>query len=811
MLAVGLPALAVSTSHWAQQNQADFKGGTLKNVVATNLGELKLSRAVKTLLDEDPRISMVTSMCQAKDGSIFVGTGPQGVIMQVKGDGVTTLTTIADAVSITALVAESDGSLLIGASGAKGRVLRLDKPGNQPKELFSSENVQYIWGLAQTPDGEIYAATGPNGQLFAIHPDGKSEEIYKCDENNLTSLVSDAKDNLYVGTDPNALVIRINRKTKEAFVLYDAAEDEIAALALDEKGNLYAATGEAPSEPQPPQPPQPPKEQPGGHPLSQPQTPLPSQPPKAPTPPPQPGPAPGQPPAIPNHTDTRQSSTGKFRVESPRMAIRGLLREPLNPVPQVDPSGVVLLDVVAGADEDAPPGIPGMPGLPGGSGTPPADEASAHPDANAKNANPGEGEPKQPHGNAVYKIDADGFVTEIFREQVVIYSMLAEHGVLLVGTGSDGEIYQINPDAQETVVLAKTDAKEVTSLLAAADGRIMLGLSNTGGLAAMSDGYADSGTFVSPVMDATQVSRFGVIQLHGALPKGTSLTLATRSGNVKDSATQGWGKWSDEASAVQFMKIPSPPARYLQYRISFKTTDPAQTPVIKDVDVSYQMPHLAPVIKSIKIGQESAAGASPPAGANAGKPADAKSTGTGTQTITWDASSPNSDTLVYSLYFRTTSNGEWILMKDKLTDETYSWDTKTVADGRYEVKVVASDGAANPVVDGKTSSRVSDAVVVDNTPPQIGDLKTVMTGRTAKLTLRVTDQTSTVASMEYAVDSGDVWQTVLPDDKIFDQPEESVSISIEGLSPGAHQITLRATDSRGNVAYQTVMVTVPAG
>ena len=37
----------------------------------------------------------------------------------------------------------------------------------------------------------------------------------------------------------------INRKTKEAYVVHDAAESEISALALDKAGNLYAATAEA--------------------------------------------------------------------------------------------------------------------------------------------------------------------------------------------------------------------------------------------------------------------------------------------------------------------------------------------------------------------------------------------------------------------------------------------------------------------------------------------------------------------------------------------------------------------------------------
>ena len=96
----------------------------------------------------------------------------------------------------------------------------------------------------------------------------------------------------------------------------------------------------------------------------------------------------------------------------------------------------------------------------------------------------GTGQPR-PDGNAIYRIDPDGLVTEIFRQPVLVLSMIEQEGTLLVGTGSDGLIYQISPAAQETVVLAKVEPKQVMSLLPAKDGRILLGLANTGGIAAM--------------------------------------------------------------------------------------------------------------------------------------------------------------------------------------------------------------------------------------------------------------------------------------------------------------------------------------
>src|SRR6185369_11710991 len=107
-------------------------------------------------------------------------------------------------------------------------------------------------------------------------------------------------------------------------------------------------------------------------------------------------------------------------------------------------------------------------------------------------------------------------------------------------------IYQVNPTAEETVVLAKVDPKEVIALLPAKDGRVIMGLANAGDIAAMTPGFAADGTYTSAVLDATQISRFGKMQLHGTLPAGTKLTVSTRSSNVGENSDQGWSEWTKE-------------------------------------------------------------------------------------------------------------------------------------------------------------------------------------------------------------------------------------------------------------------------
>src|SRR6185312_11202214 len=644
------PALAVSTSTWKQSNQEDYKKGVLENVVATNLGDLKLSRAVSTLLEQDPRVSSVNALAEGPDGTIYAATGPQGVLLAIKDQNVSTVATIDGSTNLTALIADHSGKLLIGTAGDKGRVLAIDKPGDNPRTIFQADGVQYVWALAQTPDGNVYAATGPTGKLFEIHPDGSHKVLLDSGENNLLSLVSDGNDLLYAGTDPHGLVYRVNRKTGKSFVLYNAPENEIGALALDRKGNLYAATSEAREE----------RFAPGENANAQqvhgrPEggetgLPIPSENPKEPSPPKLPEPNPGEPHPIPKHVE-------KTSLLGSGLQHRVFLLADNVPGAQADDD--------AGLPQPTPPN-PGRPRPPGPPAATPGGEAEGpavnrQPTVNTANS----GEPR-PQGNAVYKIDPQGFVTEIFRQPVLVLAMVEHQGTILIATGSEGEIYQVNPAADETVMLAKVDPKQVTCLLPASDGNIYMGMANVGGIASMSSGYATSGTYTSPVMD--------------------------------------------ETPAEEFLRIKSPPARFLQYRFTFSSPQGAESPVVDDVTVAYQIPNLPPQVKSIRVANAApnpdgqGGGNSPSQGENELRRVQPSPR----QTIAWDASDANNDALQYTLYFRRTPGGPWILLKDKLTDAQFDWDTRTVADGRYQVKVVASDANANPPGQGRTASRVSD-------------------------------------------------------------------------------------------------------
>jgi hypothetical protein len=95
--------------------------------------------------------------------------------------------------------------------------------------------------------------------------------------------------------------------------------------------------------------------------------------------------------------------------------------------------------------------------------------------------------------------------------------------------------------------------------------------------------YATTGTFTSSVFDAGQAATWVKASWSAALPTGASLTVETSSGDtpVPDDT---WSSWSPVTNGGA---IPSPGGRYIRYRVTFTTSNPAVTPVLADVSIEW--------------------------------------------------------------------------------------------------------------------------------------------------------------------------------------------------------------------------------
>lgn len=754
LLVASSSVLAVKPAKWVHQSEADFLTGVQRSVVVTSQGELRLSRAVRSLYevpkptadgDVATPPAAVLSLAQAKDGTVYAGTGVSGQILAIKDGKSSVFATLpGDDVLVTALLADAAGNLYAAASGERGQVYKF-KPGSaEPTALLDgeiAENTAYVWALAAGPEGSVYAVTGSRAALLSISPEGKATTLFTSEEDNFISLAVGADGRVYFGSDPHGLVYRYDPKEKRATVLFDAPETEITALSIDAAGNLFAGTGAAVEIGSMPGP----VDASGNKGLPEPMPPLPGL--REPGPTPEP---PNQPPQVDPKKGAEDPKPADPKPAEPKPAEPGPRNlSSLFAAAPSGPTSAALTELQKKLDK--------------------ADAAST-PDLPAD-------------GNAIYRIDTEGFVGEVLRLQATVHAMhIAADGTIAIATGPDGLLYQYDPRRDELVPLARTDAREVTALLPLSDGSLALGLAGSAGVVALSPGFAESGTFTSPVLDASAVARLGTLRLDGSLPDGATLTVATRSGNVEEAADDAWSPWSDELPAERFVKIPSPSGRYFQYRLTLKPGK-GGSPVVRTVEASYQLPNAAPKIASIDVTGDDAS-----------------------RTVTWDAADPNTDTLTYSLQYRPVGETDWRPLKDKLTDATHEIDTRAWPDGRYQIQVTASDATDNPPGTERTAVRVSATLQVDNTAPLFARPTVAWTGDTATVKFNLNDAAGTVASVHYRLNADEDPKATLPEDGIYDGPAEAVTLTLRNLKPGRNVLTLVAKDDRGNERFETVIL-----
>ena len=176
--------------------------------------------------------------------------------------------------------------------------------------------------------------------------------------------------------------------------------------------------------------------------------------------------------------------------------------------------------------------------------------------------------------------------------------------------------------------------------------------------------------------------------------------------------------------------------------------------------------------------------------------------------ISYKAKDDNGDKLIYKIDFRKVGRENWIELKKELETDSFEWDGRTAEDGRYEVRVTASDERSNTTTTKLTGSRITKPVVIDNTGPVIRKYSIDSSSKAVVLKMQISDQLSAIGKVDYTVDSNAEWISAVPDDLVYDTTDEDFTIVIEKLDAGEHIIAVRASDDVGNTTHKTFEVTV---
>jgi len=785
-LAASPAGLGARTDTFLETSREQFDQGESDGVVPTSLGELRLGRALEDLLAETPGVDYVARCARAPDGAVYAVTGGSGRIYRVADGKVTLYATLEDPY-LFSVAAGQNGDLYVGSGGTAGRIWHVTPPPDdqedpQAQVLFEEETVKYVWDLAWLADGALAAATGDQGQLLRVQADGEHEVLVDSEADHVLCLTVGPDGTLYAGTDGEAMVYRW--ADGKAFVLYDAEESEVTALATDADGNLYVGTssgraGRAAGV-SPPSSPRPPQTNGNGN---------------------------GTNDAAPAASDG--DAGGADDAEEPDADAEEPDADAEEPDAEAEASGAEPAGTAMAEARKLAHTVRA------------ARKAAGHEAGNGEGAD----------GASVYRITPEGLARPLFDADEGLLLALAVVGDrLLVGTGDPGRLYEVGlaRDGEEQACLATVDPKQVMALAVADAGRPIVATAGPGRLYALSDGYARQGTYTSQVYDAGGSARWGALRWRGRVPDGTQVRLATRTGNVRDPEK---GLWSDWAKGVRQPRdrVRSPPARYIQFRVAMETKDPGRTPLLEQFEAAYLRANEPPRVVSIseivygekanraraiqrfrqamrkRASSNNRQGRPPPPPAPQGAQP--------IRVFQWEAEDPNNDGLRYGLYFRGQGEKRWIRLEDDLTRPEYAWNTDTVADGWYEMKVVATDRMDHPAEDALTDERVSDPVLVDNTAPVLENVKAKLQeegdgGARAVVTFTARDATSRLTEAAYTVDAAADWQTLAPQDRLFDSPRETFQFVAEDLGPGPHRIGIRAVDEANNRGHASVTVVV---
>jgi hypothetical protein len=170
----------------------------------------------------------------------------------------------------------------------------------------------------------------------------------------------------------------------------------------------------------------------------------------------------------------------------------------------------------------------------------------------------------------------------------------------------------------------------------------------------------------------------------------------------------------------------------------------------------------------------------------------------GLQTVVWRAVDANDDDLLYEVRYRREGETGWKSLKTDIQEPIFVWDTTSVPNGTYVVKVMASDKASNTPGAALEGELESSAFDIDNAPPSIAVTSArVVNGRTT-IQFDVRDDWSTISKVEYSLDA-QRWQVVYPRDGIFDGRDEQFELTL-AADETARGLIIRAYDAKNNSA-----------
>jgi hypothetical protein len=626
---------------------------------------------------------------------------------------------------------------------------------------------QYVWAGGER-NGAFVVAVGSPGAVYEIR-NGRAEELLASDTADYSAFAVSPSGDIYVGTSPGGAVYRI-RPDGSAGLFFETGEGYVWSLAYSAEHGLLVGTGD-----------------------------------------------------LAKVYAVDDDGEGRVLHESTEASISVISASGDRVLAGTNVGGL-LLDVTPGSDLSVLYDSP----YEEISGIVQPDDGSVYFAATSVSMEDAMNEGSQYDSGfgegAVYRTTAAGGAVRVWSSTSAPVTALGvtESGEILAGTGARGLLYSIGGDGSADLV-AELDGEMVLSMSPVGSGLLAcVGL--PGGAVVIGDGPADSGTYLSDVLDTRSASVWGEVEWRAEYPAGGEVTISARSGNT-ETPDDTWSDWH-EVRGAGGGAAGCPGARYVQWRAELSSGSGGASPLLRSVTVAYLRENLPPVVGSVKIfdpddvvtgpagGNSSTVSQSLPGGVEITYSLDAAEAEghmlpalvRGMRTVSWEALDPDGDPLAYEVWVRAEDESEWKPMERDIHWRTlHTWDTGSMADGHYRMKVVASDRPANPAGSALEAEAVSAVFTVDHTPPEIARLEVSESGGALTVSGLVTDAAHPVSRVEVSLDYGE-WRRAFAADGILDSRSESFELVLDDAGPGEHTVAVRALDRAGNMALARKLV-----
>jgi hypothetical protein len=405
--------------------------------------------------------------------------------------------------------------------------------------------------------------------------------------------------------------------------------------------------------------------------------------------------------------------------------------------------------------------------------------------------------------------------------QDIVYTIaLDSAGRPVAGTGNKGNIYRIDSNRVSTLLINAAPT-QITAIQPGPAGTLYAASGNVGKIFQIGPGFEKQGTYESDPLDAGSFAYWGRVNQK---VEGGAVRVETRSGNL-DRPQNNWSPWATlDASG----RIASPPARFLQYRITMDASQAGQSPEMREIELAWMAKNVAPSIDELEITPPNyrftppsslsttpAQTLSLPALGQRRRtvPSITLSTSSSSTSmqyakghagVRWAASDPNADEMIYKVEIRGVNEREWKLLKDKLKEKQLTWESTTYPDGEYVLRITASDSPDNPPDQALTAQLESERFTIDNTAPQISGLMGTRSGNRITVAWEARDARSIIQKAEYSINGGD-WIVVQPASRLSDSRELKYSVEIQDAGPET-TIAVRVTDEYDNAGLEKTIV-----